>query len=112
MSDTTTIIERDQKSGRFLSGCKPGPGRKVGSRNKLTESFVADLKACWERHGVDALERVARDQPEVLLKVIASLMPRDVRIDQHVMVEPSEFVDRFRQARALLGNVKVIDHAK
>jgi hypothetical protein len=42
MSETTTI-ERDTK-GRFLRGTRPGPGRSLGSRNKLTESFVTDLK--------------------------------------------------------------------
>ncbi|WMT71140.1 hypothetical protein [Bradyrhizobium sp. Ash2021] len=103
MSDSaTSTSDRDSKSGRFLSGCKPGPGRRVGSRNALSESFVADLKNCWELHGRDALDRVARDQPEVLLKVIASLMPRDVNLS--FSVDASEFASRFRTATELLGN--------
>jgi hypothetical protein len=50
------------------------------------------------------LDRVARDEPGTLLKVVASLMPRDIRIDQHVTVNPGEFLDRFHAARAMLGN--------
>src|SRR5258705_6813033 len=44
MSDSTEIVERDKRNGRFVTGGKPGPGRAVGSRNKLTESFAVDLK--------------------------------------------------------------------
>ncbi|WMT78830.1 hypothetical protein [Bradyrhizobium sp. Ash2021] len=88
--------------GRFLTGGKPGPGRKVGSRNALSESFVADLKNCWELHGRDALDRVARDQPEVLLKVVASLMPKDVNLS--IGPNAASFAETFQHALSLLGN--------
>src|SRR5437899_2901724 len=101
----TTIIERDGKSGRFLSGCKPGPGRKPGSRNKLAENFISDLKDAWERHGVDALDRVARDEPAVLLKVVASLLPKDINLNVDVAVDATAFADKFRAAQAMLGNL-------
>jgi hypothetical protein len=107
------IIERDPK-GRFITGAKPGPGRPRGSRNRLADGFIADLHGCWERHGVAALERVATEQPEVLVRVIASLMPKDISLNISHAIDPTEFVGTFRKAQALLGNyeprrVKVID---
>jgi hypothetical protein len=114
MSDSTEIV-RDQRNGRFISGCKPGPGRRVGSRNKLTEAFATDLRLAWERDGASVLERVARDEPGTLLKVVASLMPRDVDIDVSGAVDVGDFARRFRHAVALLHDqpqVKTVEHAK
>lgn len=118
MSDAGDIIERDQRTGRFVTGTTGGPGRKVGSRNRLGEAFIADLRDAWELHGADVIARVARDDPAALLKVIASLMPKDVNLN--VGVDAASFAERFRSAYAMLGNeppqrvpkpVKVIDHA-
>ena len=58
----------------------PGPGRPKGSRNKLGEAFLGDLYLAWERHGWSAIERVVADKPEHFLKIVASLMPRDLNI--------------------------------
>jgi hypothetical protein len=65
---------------------KPGQsgnrkGRPKGARNKLSEDFVADLQADWKAHGVGALERVRKDRPEAYLKVVASLVPRQIEAE-------------------------------
>jgi hypothetical protein len=62
MSDIMTPADRDERSGRFLSGCKPGPGRQVGSRNRLADAFVQDLAAAWNQFGEVALRRCAEDR--------------------------------------------------
>lgn len=113
MSDSTEILERDKRNGRFVTGGKPGPGRAVGSRNKLTESFAVDLKRAWEIHGTDVLDRVARDEPGTLLKVIASLMPKDLNLHHDVTVDVRDFAQQFRAAVALLHDQpgpKTIEH--
>jgi len=102
MSDTSTTIERDERNGRFLPGNSGNGGRKPGSRNKLGEAFVEDLRDCWQQHGAEALQRVARDDPATLLKVIASLLPKDLNLNVGVNVET--FVQTFRSAQAMLGN--------
>jgi hypothetical protein len=106
----TEVIERDGK-GRFINGAKPGPGRPVGSRNRLADAFVSDLRDCWEIHGVKALEKCATQEPATFVKVIASLMPRDVNLN--VGVDATTFVATFRAAQAMLGNdrppPKIID---
>ena len=99
MSDTSIIAQRDTKTGRFLAG-NNGGGRKPGSRNKLSESFVADVHASWEKHGAEVLERVAREEPGTYLRTIAALMPKDVRLD--VGVDPVRVAQNFRDAVRLL----------
>jgi hypothetical protein len=99
MSDTTIMAQRCTKTGRFLAG-NSGGGRKPGSRNKLSEAFVADVQASWEKHGAEVLERVAREEPGTYLRVVAALMPKDVRLD--VSVDPVGFAQNFRDAVRLL----------
>lgn len=103
MSETGEIIERDGRTGRFLAG-NGGGGRKPGARNKLGEAFIADLRDAWAEHGPDVIARVARDDPAALLKVIASLMPRDFNINANVGVDARNVLDAFRSAVAMLGN--------
>ena len=62
---------------------KPGEsgnpaGRSKGSRNKLKEAFLNDLCEAWEKHGVAAVEKVAKDDPAAFLRVVASLLPKGV----------------------------------
>src|SRR4051794_39416186 len=104
MNKITTNNDRDGKTGRFLSGCKPGPGRSVGSRNRLADQFIFDVRDVWQLHGRDVLERIARDEPGTLLKVVASLMPRDIGISVTATVDAADFAANFRAALALLGN--------
>jgi hypothetical protein len=103
MSDTEIIAERDRTTGRFLAGNSGNGGRKPGSRNKLGEQFVADLRDAWLEHGIEALKRCATEEPAAFVKVVAGLLPRDVSLSIDV-VDPAEFATKFRTAVALLGN--------
>jgi hypothetical protein len=106
MSSDTLQIERDTKTGRFLPGNSGNGGRKPGSRNRLGEQFLEDLRDLWETQGPDVLARVARDDPSTLLKVIASLMPRDLNITGSVDIgiDAGSVLQNFRRAVELLGN--------
>jgi hypothetical protein len=102
MSNTEiTSSVRDAK-GRFLVGNKPPGGRPKGSRNKLAENFVADLRDCWETHGIRALERCATEEPAQFVRVVASLMPRT--LDLNIAIDVASFADRFAAAAQLLGH--------
>src|SRR5215475_5317275 len=83
MSET---IVRDAKSGRFLLGHKAG-GRPRGSRSKLSEDFLRDLHASWEKHGVSALDRAAALDPVAYCKIVASILPREASIEIDHRVE-------------------------
>ncbi|MEO1642142.1 MAG: hypothetical protein AAFR74_02320 [Pseudomonadota bacterium] len=73
--------EKTSRSHLFQKGNKASPGRPKGSRNKLGEAFIADLFAAWERDGADAIQRVIRDKPDVFLKVVSTLIPKQVDIN-------------------------------
>lgn len=65
---------------------KPGQsgnpkGRPKGSRNKVTEMFWGDLHAVWQDQGEAALRRCAFHKPEILVQVMAKLMPAKLEID-------------------------------
>jgi len=105
-SNITTVNStcggRDPHSGRFLTGNTGGPGRKVGSRNKLSEQFIADLRSDWAQHGPAVLETVRRNDPSTYLRVIAALIPRAAQLDVNVGVDVVLFADKFRAAVAML----------
>lgn len=67
---------------------KPGnSGRPKGSRNKLSEAFVADLYDAWQEKGQDVISRVAAERPQDFLKVVASLLPKQVEIKEDAFGE-------------------------
>ena len=72
--------EQDEK-GRFISG-NSGGGRPRGSRAKLGEEFIADLYAAWLVHGAATIEKVRAARPADYLKVIASILPKDLNVKE------------------------------
>ena len=72
----TEPTERDKK-GRFLTG-NSGGGRQPGSRNRLTETFIAAVEIDFAEHGHDALATLRADDPGAYLRIVASLVPRDL----------------------------------
>jgi hypothetical protein len=94
---------------------KPGnPGRPKGSRNKLGEAFIQALANDFERHGAEAIERVRIEKPEAYLKVIASLLPKDLNLNvsKYDHLTDEQLIMRLRvlteQAAPLVG--RIIDH--
>jgi Family of unknown function (DUF5681) len=108
MSDTAIIAEETAPKQRVIGvPFKPGQsgnpaGRPKGARSKLGEAFLEDLRDAWLEHGAEALRRCATEDPAQFVRVVASLMPKDVNLN--VAVDATEFVGKFRQAVALLGN--------
>ena len=45
------------------------PRRNTGSRNKLKEAFLKNLCEAWEKHGVVAIEKVAKDDPTAFVHI-------------------------------------------
>jgi Family of unknown function (DUF5681) len=62
---------------------KPGQsgnpkGRPLGNRNKLNEKFILALHDDFVKHGPAAIMEVRENQPGTYLKVIASILPREL----------------------------------
>jgi hypothetical protein len=66
---------------RFKPGVSPNPGGKpVASRNRLQGDFMRALADDFAEHGVTAIQKTREEQPAQYLKVVASLMPKELEI--------------------------------
>ncbi len=101
MSDESKAPEQDEKTGRFVAGNSGNGGRPKGSRNKLGEAFVADMLADWEAHGVQAIAKVRDEKPDAYLKVVASILPKQLDVNVRPLEEMTD--DQLRkQAERLI----------
>jgi hypothetical protein len=89
---------RDPETGQFLAGHSGNGGRPKGSRNKLGEQFIADLHAEWQKSGAQALERMARYDATGFVKVVASVLPKEIDATVAVKIGLFEEVRNFKEA--------------
>ena len=76
-------VETPEKHRGLREPWKPGEsgnpaGRPKGSRNELSEEFVAEVYADWCEHGAVAIQTVRQTRPDVYVKVVA-LLSRQVQ---------------------------------
>ena len=97
---------------------KPGEGgRKKGSRNKLGEDFIQSLAEDFAKHGAAAIEKVRLEKPDAYIKVVASLLPKDVNLNVRQLddLTDEQLLVRLKQvtklAGPLLGNLDGGDDA-
>jgi hypothetical protein len=64
-----------------------GSGRPAGSRNKLANRFLDDLRAHWEVNGAAALDMCFKEDPVAYCKLVAGTVPRDYRIETTKITE-------------------------
>ena len=96
--------EKRDEHGRFIIP-PVSPGRPKGARNKLGEAFVEALHDDFIEHGVAAIQVVRAEKPDQYLKVIASLLPKDVNLnfnDNSEMTD-DELAQRVRDLAAQLS---------
>jgi hypothetical protein len=94
-------IARDSKTGQFLTGYKGGPGRAVGSRNKLASDLISDLYTVWQEAGIAALRKVAADDPVKFCQLAVAVLPKDVHVQADVSITKSlTVVEAFRTIAA------------
>lgn len=83
---------------------QPGnPGRPKGSRNKLGEDFITALHADFQEHGADVIATVRQEKPDQYLKVVASILPKEVKVTTEVEMDDAELDKRIRQLAAALN---------
>ena len=75
-------------------------GRPKGARNKLGEAFIQALHDDFQEHGVKAIEETRAAKPDQYLKVIASLLPKELNVKVSELDELSDD-ELFRRYRAI-----------
>ena len=68
------------KDTQFKNGNAGGPGRPRGARNKFSEAYVEDVFASWKKGGKKVIEKVMKERPDVYLRVVAQLLPKDLDV--------------------------------
>jgi uncharacterized protein DUF5681 len=88
---------------------KPGQsgnpaGRRVNSRNRLSEQFLKDMVEDWEAHGKAAIVTFRTDRPHDYVKVVATLVPRQFSLKINELEELSD-AELDRQLAAVLAQL-------
>jgi hypothetical protein len=103
MADGKPSPERNDKGQFILGGIGIG-GRPKGARNKLGEAFIEDMLADWEANGPAAIREVRETKPDQYLKVIATILPKDLNVNinstEHLTDE--QLIERVRSLDAAI----------
>ena len=90
----------------FGPGNRANPaGRPKGSRNKLGEAFIAALHDDFRAHGVQAIETVRTERPHEYLKVVASILPKQIEVKEGAFdgISDEDLAALVAAARSALG---------
>lgn len=100
----------------FSPGNNANPhGRPKGSRNALGEDFLKALHQDFTEHGVAAIVSMRTEKPTEYVKVIASILPKEltVKIDAYEEMADDELIDTIRTlesaVNAALGRVGPVE---
>lgn len=85
--------EKRDEAGRFIVPPK-SPGRPKGARSKLGEAFLEALHEDFQKHGVATIAEVRETKPDQYLKVVASILPKELSADEPTMNVLSELLER------------------
>ena len=92
--------------GRFLTGNKFGrAGRPLGSKVRLSDKFLTELGKDFNKHGAEVIQQVRKNSPEIYLRVIAQLVPKEMltRLEVSAEVEITRRREQILTAYRLLG---------
>jgi hypothetical protein len=92
-------------SGRFLAGNSGNGGRQKGARNKLADHFVEDVYAAWKTSGAQAITDMIADKPGDFVKMVGSLLPKDVNLNltDNRELSDDELIERVRSLTAAVA---------
>jgi hypothetical protein len=86
---------------------KGNPDRPRGSKNKITKAYLDAITDDFYKHGKQVIETIRIKQPNVYLRLVAQLVPKDVVLEtdiRHYVInaEPELTVEQWREKHRLL----------
>ena len=83
MSDADNTAPKQREDVLREHAFKPGQsgnpaGRPKGARSKLGEDFLNALRDDFQKHGIEALQEVREKKPSDYIKVVASILPKEI----------------------------------
>jgi len=106
MGADNTARERLAEVGAATRFGPGNPGRPKGARNKLGEAFIEALHDDFNQYGVEAIQKTRTEKPDQYLKVIASLLPKDVNLnitDDTSEMSDDELAERIQRLTATVA---------
>jgi hypothetical protein len=123
MSNALVSLEkpegRDTKSGRFMAGNKLSPGRKIGSKPRLSEKIIQSLTKQWQKHGDRYWDKLEKEDFALFMKLsVHAGVTKHVEISAHVDVamraDIATFAASYTELQSIIGadieDAQVIDH--
>ncbi|WP_165923488.1 hypothetical protein [Bosea sp. BK604] len=80
----------------------PPTTRPKGSRNRLGQAFVQALQDDFQEHGPQVIETIRSEKPEHYLKLVASLLPNELKVTTDIELSDEQLDQRIRQLAAAL----------
>ena len=77
---------------------------RLANRNKLNEKFILALHDDFVEHGAKVIEQVRKDKPDIYLKVIASILPRELHVKDGSLFDGMSN----EQLDEILGSVRAV----
>ena len=65
-------------------------GRPKGSRHKISEAFIAALHEDFVQHGACVIQRVREERPADYMKIVASLLPKELHVQSAPLEDMSD----------------------